>query len=57
VTGPAPARQRTAVLSAAVATGAAILAATGLHCVRMHSEHDGEQGLAPDLAVAGRRPC
>ena len=49
--------QLTAVLSAAVVTGAAILAATRLQRVRMHSEHDEEQVLEPELAVAARRPC
>ena len=50
--------QLTAALSAAVAFGAATLAATQLRRVRMHSELDEERGLEPERALAsGCRPC
>jgi MFS transporter, DHA2 family, multidrug resistance protein len=50
--------QVAATLSAAVAIGAAILAAALLQRVRMHSELEEERGLEPDPAlVGGRRTC
>jgi MFS transporter, DHA2 family, multidrug resistance protein len=49
--------QVVATLSAAVALGAAILAVAMLKRVRMQSELEEEQGLVPDRALAGGRPC
>ena len=51
------AMQLAATLSAAVSLGAAALAVTLLRRVRMHSELEEEQGLVPDRALAGGRPC
>jgi MFS transporter, DHA2 family, multidrug resistance protein len=49
--------QLAATLSAAVAIGAATLALALLRHVRMQSELKEEQGLEPDRALAGGRPC
>jgi MFS transporter, DHA2 family, multidrug resistance protein len=49
--------QIASTLSAAVAIGAAIVAATLLQRVRMSSELEAERGLEPDRALAGGRPC
>jgi DHA2 family multidrug resistance protein-like MFS transporter len=46
-----------ALISAAVAIGAAILALAQLRGVRMGSELEEERGLEPDRALAGGRPC
>jgi DHA2 family multidrug resistance protein-like MFS transporter len=49
--------QLVALISAAVAVGAAILAVAQLRGVRMGSELEEERGLEPDRALAGGRPC
>jgi MFS transporter, DHA2 family, multidrug resistance protein len=49
--------QLAALISAAIAVGAAILAVLQLRGVRMGSELEEEQGLEPDRALAGGRPC
>jgi MFS transporter, DHA2 family, multidrug resistance protein len=49
--------QLAATLSAAVAIGAALVAASLLQRARMGSELAEERGLEPDRAVAGGRPC
>ena len=49
--------QLAATLNAAVAIGAAILAVALLGRVRLHSELEQEDGLEPDRALAGGRPC
>jgi MFS transporter, DHA2 family, multidrug resistance protein len=49
--------QLVALISAAVAVGAAILAVAQLRGVRMGSELVEERGLEPDRALAGGRPC
>jgi MFS transporter, DHA2 family, multidrug resistance protein len=49
--------QLVALISAAVAVGAAILAVAQLRGVQMGSELEEEQGLEPDRALAGGRPC
>jgi DHA2 family multidrug resistance protein-like MFS transporter len=49
--------QLVALISAAVAVGAAILALAQLRGVRMGSELEEERGLEPDRALAGGRPC
>jgi MFS transporter, DHA2 family, multidrug resistance protein len=46
-----------ATLSAAVALGAALLAAGVLQWARTGSELEREEGIEPDRAVAGGRPC
>jgi hypothetical protein len=51
------AMQLAATLSAAVAIGAAILALALLRHARTQSELEEEQGLEPDRALAGGRPC
>jgi MFS transporter, DHA2 family, multidrug resistance protein len=49
--------QVAATLGAAVAIGAAFLAAALLQRVRMGSELEEEMGFEPDRALAGGRPC
>ena len=49
--------QVAATLSAAVALGAALLAAGTLQRARTGSELEQERGLEPDRAIAGGRPC
>jgi MFS transporter, DHA2 family, multidrug resistance protein len=49
--------QLAATLSAAVAIGAAVLALALLRQARTQSQHEEEEGLEPDRALAGGRPC